>query len=132
MARNRALFSPDIVKAYGFLRISSEFPGCHGTPAHQQLSCVGTVSKPAWKLVTDYTVTEYRCGARAGDRVRLRRDIVVTDHSSLPTGEVYHSGDIWLVLPGAAEDLVWLRQANGERHTWSDNADFLEAFEIIG
>ena len=29
------------------------------------------------KLVTKYTVAEYECGLKAGDRVRLTRNVVV-------------------------------------------------------
>jgi hypothetical protein len=91
------------------------------------------MSKDTFKLVTEYPVTDYQCGARAGDPVRLRRDIAIHDHTGAPTGEAYHAGEIWSVLRGAAEEpvVVWLRQANGETHTWSDDEDFLRTFEIL-
>jgi len=91
------------------------------------------MSKDRFKLVTEYPVTDYQCGARAGDRVRLRRDIAVHDHTGAATGEVHRAGEIWSVLPGAAEEpvVVWLRQADGETHTWSDDEDFLRMFEIL-
>lgn len=80
------------------------------------------MSEDTYHPVTRYPVTEYRCGARAGDRVRLRREI-----GSHPAGE------IWSVLPGAAEEpiVVWFRQADDETHTWSDDEDFLQTFEIL-
>ena len=80
------------------------------------------MSEDTYHPVTHYPVTEYRCGVRAGDRVRLRREI-----GSHPAGE------IWSVLRGAAEEpvVVWLRQANDETHTWSDDEDFLQTFEIL-
>jgi hypothetical protein len=91
------------------------------------------MSKLTYKLVTDYPVTEYHCGARAGDRVRLRRDLIVRDHKDKPTGEVHHTGEIWTVLRGTAETppVVWLRQPDGKSHTWSDDDDFLATFEIL-
>jgi hypothetical protein len=91
------------------------------------------VSKDTFKLVTEYPVTEYACGARAGDRVRLRRDIPIQDHTGKHTGEIHHAGEIWSVLRGAAEEpvVVWLRQADGETQTWSDDSDFLRTFEIL-
>jgi hypothetical protein len=91
------------------------------------------MSKDKFKLVTEYPITDYKCGARAGDRVRLRRDIAIHNHTGAPTGELHLAGDIWLVLRGAAEEpvAVWLRQADGETHTWSDDDDFLRTFEIL-
>lgn len=86
-----------------------------------------------WKLVTEYPVTEYRCGARAGESVRLRQRIVVTNHRGKPTGKVHEAGEIWVVLSGAAEPpvVLWLRQPDGERQTWDDDAGFWDWFERI-
>jgi hypothetical protein len=91
------------------------------------------MSEDTYNLVTEYPITHYKCGARAGDRVRLRHDIEVQDHIGALTGEVHRAGEIWSVLPGAAEEpvVVWLRQPDGERHTWSDDEDFLQTFEIL-
>ena len=91
------------------------------------------MSKDTYKLVTEYPVTEYLCGARFGDRVRLRADIVVRDDSDRPTGEVHRSGEMWTVLRGTAEEpsVIWLRQPDGNPHTWSDDDSFLEVFEIV-
>ena len=91
------------------------------------------MSKDKFKLITEYPITEYKCGARAGDRVRLRRDITIGDHTGAPTEEVCQAGEIWSVLRGAAEEpvVVWLRQADGVIHTWSDDDDFLRTFEIL-
>jgi len=90
-------------------------------------------TKAKWKLIGDYPITEYQCGARAGERVRLRQDIVVRDHKDKPTGNVHRAGEIWTVLSGAAEPpvVVWLRQADGDRHTWSDDDDFWRWFERL-
>lgn len=89
-------------------------------------------SKPQWKLVTEYPITEYQCGIRAGERVRLRQELVVRDHRGKPT-RVHEAGEIWTVLSGSAESPVdvWLRQPDGERHTWSDDDDFWIWFERV-
>ena len=83
-------------------------------------------------LVTEYPIKEYPCGARAGDHVRLRQDIVFRDHTGKPTGEVHHTGETWSVLRGAARepDVIYLRQPDGETHCWPD-AVFFETFEIL-
>lgn len=89
-------------------------------------------SKPHWKLVTEYPITQYKCGVRAGERVRLRREIVVRDHRGEPT-RVHHLGEIWTVSRGSAElpADVWLTQPDGERHTWSDDYEFWAWFERV-
>jgi hypothetical protein len=91
------------------------------------------MSDDTYKTVTRYPVTEYRCGARAGDQVRLRSEVIPQDHTGAPTGEVHPAGEIWDVLPGAEEEpvVVWLRQPDGETHTWSDDEDFLRTFQIL-
>ena len=89
-------------------------------------------SKPKWKLVGAYPITEYQCGIRAGERVRLRQELVVRDHRGEPP-YVHRAGEIWTVLSGSAEPPVdvWLRQPDGERHTWSDDDDFWIWFERV-
>ena len=89
-------------------------------------------SNPKWKLVTEYPITEYQCGIRAGERVRLRQELVVRDYRGKPTG-VHHAGEIWTVLSGSAEPpvVVWLRQPDGERHTWDDGDIFWTWFERV-
>jgi hypothetical protein len=80
--------------------------------------------KPTWKLVTEYGVTSYACGLRAGDRVKLKKPLTICDHSGTPTGVVYPAGEVWTVLSGSKEDpgVVWFRQSDGERYTWDDDA----------
>ena len=88
-------------------------------------------TKPKFQLISDYPITEYKCGARAGERLRLRREIVTVDHQGKPTGEIYQKGEIWTVLSGSTEPpvVVWLKQTDGKRHTWSDDNEFWIAFE---
>ena len=89
------------------------------------------MSRDTFKLVTDYPVTEYRCGVQAGDQVCLKADLVIRDHRGQPMG-VHPRGEIWTVLYGAAKEpaVVWLRQADGEMHTWSDD-EFWQSFEVL-
>ena len=91
------------------------------------------MSSDTFHLVTEYPVTDYQCGVRAGDRVRLRHDIIVREHDGTPTGIVHHAGEVWTVLRGSIEEppIVWLRQPDGESHTWSDDSDFLASFELL-
>ena len=56
-----------------------------------------------WKLhlpTEDNLFDQYKYGLTAGDRVRLKKDLVVTDSNGLPTGEVHPAGEEWVVLSG--------------------------------
>ena len=91
------------------------------------------MSSNQFKLVTEYPIRTYRCGLQVGERLKLKKDIIMRDHTGKPTGEVLHAGEVWIVLSGAAESptVVWLRQPDGERHTWDDELSIFEAFERI-
>ena len=91
------------------------------------------MSSDTFHVVTEYPVTDYQCGARAGDEVRLRHDIVVREHDDTPTGEVHRAGEVWTVLCGSVEQppVIWLRQPDGQSHVWSDDSDFLANFELL-
>jgi hypothetical protein len=89
-----------------------------------------------WKLhipTKDNVFHTYKCGLVAGQRVALKMDLVICDHQNQPTGKVHPKGEIWVVLPGIASDpVLWLRQADGERHTWDDDADSVaEWLELV-
>jgi hypothetical protein len=88
--------------------------------------------KSEWKFIDTYDVTEYQCGLKAGDWVRLKRDLHLTLHDGTPAG-VNRAGEIWRVLSGASEDpgVVWLRQPDGDRHTWSDDPTIFDWFEKV-
>lgn len=64
----------------------------------------------------------YACGLVAGQRVSLLKDLVIRNHQ----GEViavHPAGEIWQVMIGVKSDpVVWFRQADGEPHTWDDDA----------
>lgn len=63
-----------------------------------------------------FTVEEYRCGLRAGDRLSLRR--------KLPgDGPAREIGGVWTVLTGSPQDpeALWLREPDGRLHAWDDD-----------
>jgi hypothetical protein len=80
--------------------------------------------KSKWKLVTRYGDPSYACGLQAGERVELKMPLVIYDPAGTPTGEVHPAGEVWTVLSGAKDDpgVIWFRDANGDRHTWDDEA----------
>jgi hypothetical protein len=89
-----------------------------------------------WKLhipAEDNQITQYKCGLVAGQRVRLKKDLVVTTHDGISTGTVHRAGEEGLVLPGIVTDpVLWFRQPDGDRCTWDDNtASVDEWFEKI-
>lgn len=83
-----------------------------------------------WKFVSEYSLKEYPCGLIPGDKLKIVKEIIITDHEGQPTGEIFQVGEIWTVLSGVPDepDIIWLRQANGERHTW-DEVSIFEYFE---
>jgi len=91
------------------------------------------MTKDKYKLVTDYPITEYQCGLHAGDKLKLIKDIIITDHKGNPTGKIYKKDEIWTVLAAAKEEpvVVWLLQADGQRHTWDDDKSIFETFEKL-
>jgi hypothetical protein len=92
------------------------------------------MAKSEWKLVTEFPISVYRCGARAGERVRLLRELVIRDHKGKPSGKIHPSGEIWSVVRGAAEEprVLWLREPDGQSHTWDDDDNFWAWFERAG
>jgi|ERR1044071_2123710 hypothetical protein len=89
------------------------------------------MAKSQCKLVTEFPISAYRCGARAGERVRLLRKLVIRDHKGKPIGKVHSPGEIWCVVRGAAEEpqVLWVREPDGRSHTWDDNDNFWGWFE---
>lgn len=84
--------------------------------------------------VSTFDITEYACGLRAGDKLRLRSELHVLDDDENPTGCVYKAGEIWTVLTGSSQDpeTLWLRQADGELHSWDDDDSIFVQFERVG
>ncbi len=83
--------------------------------------------------VSTFDITEYECGLKAGDKVRLRTDLKVLDDDEQETGCVYKAGEVWTVLTGSSQDpeTLWLRQADGELHSWDDDYSIFEQFERV-
>ena len=92
-----------------------------------------TEKKAKWKLVMSFDVETYQCGAKAGDWVRLRKDLVCRYMDGRPTGKVHRAGEVWRVLPGSTEDpgVVFLLQPDGMKHTWDDGDVMWEWFEKV-
>ena len=89
-----------------------------------------------WKLHVpddENIFTQYRCGLVAGQRVALRKKLVVLDYRGRPTGTVHPVGEVWVVLSGLKSDpVLWFRQPDGERCTWDDDAESVEEwFEVV-
>jgi hypothetical protein len=89
--------------------------------------------KNEFKLITNFDTTRYRCGLGAGDRIRLKVDIIVKDHRGKVTGTVHRANEVWTVLPGSSCDpkVVRLRQPNGSCHFWDDDESIFQKFEVI-
>ena len=80
--------------------------------------------------VCTFTIERYRCGLRAGDHLRLIRDLQVEDGEGA-VARVIPAGTIWEVLNGAIEDpdALWLEQPDGELHSWDDDLSIFDTFE---
>lgn len=94
------------------------------------------VNMSDWKLHISNdanSISHYNCGLAAGQRVRLKKDIVVTTQDGVPTGTVWRAGEEWTVLTGIATDpVLWFRRPDGERCTWDDSAEEVAAwFESV-
>lgn len=90
-------------------------------------------SKKEIRLITEYSVQNYRCGLKAGDQVRLKKHIQVRNHLGHFTSKFYRSGEVWTVLPGSKEEpnVVWFCQSNGKRHTWDDDPSLFKTFDLM-
>ena len=73
-----------------------------------------------------FTIEEYRCGLRTGDRLVLRRN---------PPGDgaAREIGGVWTVLTGSPQDpdTLWLRQPDGELHSWDDDESIFVYFDKV-
>lgn len=86
-----------------------------------------------WKFVDSYPIDEYQCGAKAGERVRLRKDLVIHDQQDKPTGKVNRADEVWTVVRGSNSPpvVLWMREPDGRPRTWDDDAGFWEWFERV-
>ena len=90
------------------------------------------MSSEEFKLVSNYSLKTYPCGLSAGSRLRITKEIRSRDHTGRETGKNYPVGEVWTVLSGVANepDIIWLRHADGDRHTW-DAAAIFDWFELV-
>ncbi len=58
--------------------------------------------------------------------------LAIRDHDGNPTGKVHPLGKIWTVLEGCAHEpeVIWLREPNGNSHTWPDD-EFFDWFDVV-
>jgi hypothetical protein len=89
--------------------------------------------KNKFKLITKMPVSKYKCGLKAGDFVRLKKDIVVRGKKNRPTGKIHHADEIWNVVKGSKEKpiAVWLQQPDGKLYTWDDDDSIFDWFELV-
>lgn len=82
--------------------------------------------------VVTFTIQEYRCGLRAGDQLRLKDDLPVTDANGALQRTI-PAGSLWTVLTGAVEDpgCLWLEEPGGKPHAWDDDPEIFLTFERI-
>lgn len=78
-------------------------------------------------------ILRYKCGLAAGQHVRLKKDLKIRDHKGKFIGKIHPAGEEWIVLPGITSDpVLWFRQPDGKRHTWSDDSESVEEwFEVL-
>ena len=76
---------------------------------------------------------QYSCGLRVGDRLRLKKELVTTDHQGRPTGEIHTPGEVWTVTDDCCEEEhdLWLLQPDGSPHTWDDDQSVFDYFDRI-
>ena len=79
--------------------------------------------KPQPEAAKQESSSEYLCGVRVGERVRLIEGFVLRDERGKPTSEVHAPGEIWTVLPPTPDMpwRVWLREPDGDAHAWQDS-----------
>lgn len=79
---------------------------------------------------------EYSCGLVSGECLHVKKVIRIEDHTGRKVGE-HPVGEEWLVIrPGinvaTGEEnisVIWLKQPDGEVHTWDDDSGIFEYFE---
>ena len=91
------------------------------------------MSDDEYRLVlrSDHTLTEYPCGVRAGDHLRLKQDLPLLDDDGNHTRGNIPAGSVWLVVAGLPHepDVVWLQEPSGNSHIWDETV--LEDFELL-
>ena len=83
--------------------------------------------------ITEFNIMEYQCGLKAGDRVELIVDFPVYEEDGSEVTRIHRKGEIWTVLTGADDDpsVLWLRQPDGELHSFDDDLAIFEIFRLL-
>lgn len=71
----------------------------------------------------------YRCGLRPGTRLRLLRELCVTQE-----GRVLRShaeGSEWSVIGNRGGGVLWLMAPDGEAMTWDDDGRVFDDFAVL-
>ena len=91
-------------------------------------------NKPSWKLVTEFSNSDYLCGLTAGDKIRLKKELVVTETGSGKIIRTHPSRSNAVVLKGSSDspNIVWCRWTEtGDVFTWDNEPEFFDWFERI-
>jgi hypothetical protein len=90
----------------------------------------GKFGRDRYVPITDFSLTQYRCGLKAGDSVRLTKDLEDLDSDGRPTA-IHKKGEVWQVLSGSPQDpeALWLGEPAGELHSWDDDDSIWDQFE---
>lgn len=85
---------------------------------------------PRWSLETEFSDADYKCGARPGEVLRLRRELPVRDHLGNAIGTPHPAGGLWRVLKPrvGTPGILWMLDDRDELHTWDDSADLWNWF----
>lgn len=85
-----------------------------------------------WELVeaSKFKLFVYPCGVEAGVKLRLKDALVCRDPEGNETYR-FDANSEWIVLRGNSNqpDVIWLRNPDGDTHTW-DDSDLLDRFKI--
>ncbi len=89
-------------------------------------------NKVEYKFVDgEQTLSIYSNGLKAGDTLILTQDLKMCA-GDRDTSVNFASGSQWVVIPGLKSEpnILWLRNPNGERHTW-DLDDVFISFKLL-
>jgi len=85
-----------------------------------------------YEPVDRFDLETYACGLNAGDQVRLIEALPIEDSDGEETQRL-EPGGVWTVLTGSSQDpeALWLRQPDGELHSWDDSPEIFQMFERV-
>ena len=98
------------------------------------VASTNTPEDPQWNLITEFSIATYECGAKAGEYIRLKKDLPITQGSNRVQVGVYKQGRTAVVLKGSKDSplVLWCRWLDdGENFTWDDEPEFFDWFEVV-